>query len=1011
VAGASVRRTVVRARDLLVVELHFHNLALDATGTKLQPTGTGEPLIVAHLPPQHLAEEAFPSEAALEVSEEAVAAQSISAQPSRVAFRVPATTGPVLLQLGALLTLLEACELQVVDAALPRWDDPSPPGCLVTFVPWLGSLNAGPDPELRAPERDETSLELPWRLILSPPAQSGFVHLTEPFASSGRTELWHSHLGVSPGTLGAPDAPERSVRGVWLRTGDPQRPFAPEPLSLPPGTAGDPELRTTLFPIERHQIVHLSANFRARRASRRSRVPIYPKAIAVRRLALTSQGATVDLRGEWDPPTPLSLAEWVHRASVGRDTFVRTQHYGWLFPFGHRARLVIIRERRFDKSPSQAALIRERCFVVPLERIRTYSVGDAPEPQLGRRMPLRKVEVRTRITPDIVCPQTIDALEIRRADDGQPFLFHLTGVDKTEGGNPADFRMPLWFVRQGADPGPAITGFPSAPTALDGDGSQDQGGVALDIVGDPGATSGDSTWRIRSITWSGVKTPGGSGTAPPAPFYPVASSLDLRLPAVELIAGAKAATNVSFHKRYLDHGLDAGQNPGALVAAMNPTSPIALGFANKGDRSGGLIQPDLSLTGLSRTLGPVGGPKLDDIANGNFNPSDFFQGASPKLFGAIPLDRVLTAMGLTAGSKPRAPKIQIEPDGSATLRWEPQLRNYPDDKPIFVANAASRLTITVKTPASPGSPVASTLDCLLESFSIHLVPKFDAIELDFERAQFTVNSGKPDVDVRLRENGVRFVGALSFVETLTRIIPLDGFSDPPALNVTPSGAEASFSLGVPSLTLGIFSLENISFGAGFLIPFDQRSMTVAFNFCKRNEPFLLTVSALGGGGFFLTEVDAGGVQRLEAALEFGASLSMNFGVASGGVHVMAGIYFAYDTSKGAALTGYFRVGGNVTALGLVSVSIELYLALAYEFASGKAVGIATLMIEIEVFLFSASVEISCERKFAGSSSDPTFRQLMEPYDKDVDIGVTASPTGFEIQDGEWPFERHWAAYA
>ena len=130
---------------------------------------------------------------------------------------------------------------------------------------------------------------------------------------------------------------------------------------------------------------------------------------------------------------------------------------------------------------------------------------------------------------------------------------------------------------------------------------------ALDIVADPGTTNGDSTWRVRAITWSGVKTSGGSGTAPPAPFYPVASSLDLRLPAVELIAATKAATNVSFHKRYIDYGLDAGQNPGALVAAMT-TSPIALGFANKGDRSGGLIRPDLSLTGLSRTLGPIGGP-------------------------------------------------------------------------------------------------------------------------------------------------------------------------------------------------------------------------------------------------------------------------------------------------------------------------------------------------------------------------------------------------------------------
>ena len=188
-------------------------------------------------------------------------------------------------------------------------------------------------------------------------------------------------------------------------------------------------------------------------------------------------------------------------------------------------------------------------------------------------------------------------------------------------------------------------------------------------------------------------------------------------------------------------------------------------------------------------------------------------------------------------------------------------------------------------------------------------------------------------------------------------------------------------------------------------------MSVYFNFCKRNEPFLLTVSALGGGGFFLIEVDAAGVKRLEASLEFGASLSIDFGVASGGVHVMAGIYFAYDSTKGAALTGYLRIGGNVEALGILTVSIELYLGLSYEFSSGKAVGKATLTIEVEVFLFSASVEISCERKFAGSKGDPTLLDVMKPYDKDVDTGVSVSPVGFEIQDGEWPFATYWAAYA
>ncbi len=1004
----TLRRHVVRSRDLLVLELAFHGLTPDASVKALVRAGAAEPLIVAHLPPQHLAEASFKDDP---TSDAAIIAASISAEPSRIAFRLPSTVTSVPLELGPLLQLLLTCELRAVDAALPRSDDPTPPGCLIGIIPFLAGLFGGPAPVLRPPNDDETSLEFPWRLILSPPRAAGFVHLIDPSESpAGRSELWHSQLGIGPGALGELDAPDRSVRAVWARTGDRTKPFDPDDLAHIDGSTTTDGFRTTLFPGERQQIVHLSANFRARRQS--GKPAIYPRAVAVRRMALTSQGATVDLRAEWSPPSPLSLQTWKHRSSVGRDTVVVTAHVGYLFPFGHRARFIIIRERKFDpdpQHPSHAAFIGERCFVETLEPVRTYGVADAPEAKLGRQMPLRLVEVKTRITPEVECPaETIDVIPIL-LKGGAPFLFDLHGADAVVGGNPADMRMPLWFVRQGADPQPAIDGFSTAAWPVDGDGTEPGGGVPLDIVGTPGSPPGDSTWRVRSITWSAARTAQGSGTSPPSPFYPIAKSISLRIPAAEAISGGNAGTSVTFHQRYVDHGLDPGQNPGALVADMS-ASAIALGFAGKGDRAGGLVRPDLSLTGLSRIVGPVGGPDLDAIANGNFNPSDFFKGGpAPKLFGAIPLDRVLQSMTLMDGGKPRAPKIQIDDaDGSAMLRWEPQLRKYPDDKPIFVTNPASRLTLSARTPASPASTVSAHLECSLESFSIHLVPDFEAIEIDFEHARFTVDGAKPDVDVQLKQDGVRFVGALSFVETLQRIIPLDGFSDPPTVRVDPRGAEASFSLGIPSLTLGIFSLENISFGAGFLIPFDERSMSVGFNFCKRNEPFLLTVSALGGGGFFLIEVDAAGVKRLEASFEFGASLSMDFGVASGGVHVMAGLYFAYESAKGAALTGYLRVGGNVEALGILTVSIELYLGLAYEFSSGKAVGRATLTIEVEVFLFSASVEISCERKFAGSKGDPTLRQVMEPYAAG-EAGV--GPSGYQIPAGEWPFATYWDAYA
>ena len=90
---------------------------------------------------------------------------------------------------------------------------------------------------------------------------------------------------------------------------------------------------------------------------------------------------------------------------------------------------------------------------------------------------------------------------------------------------------------------------------------------------------------------------------------------------------------------------------------------------------------------------------------------------------------------------------------------------------------------------------------------------------------------------------------------------------------------------------------------------------------------------------------------------------------------MAGLYFRMEKSA-ASLTGYFRLGGYVSVLGLISASLELYLELRYEFESGKCVGKAMLTIEIEIFMFSMSVTVTCERKFAGANGDPSFRDVM-----------------------------------
>jgi hypothetical protein len=310
--------------------------------------------------------------------------------------------------------------------------------------------------------------------------------------------------------------------------------------------------------------------------------------------------------------------------------------------------------------------------------------------------------------------------------------------------------------------------------------------------------------------------------------------------------------------------------------------------------------------------------------------------------------------------------------------WAPQLQQVS----VFVPSCDGRdakLVISVEAHAKSRVRLEPTIDVAarLTDFTVELIHGFeDFLRLRFHSVEFLAPAGrKPDVSVDFA--GVEFVGVLSFVEALRSLIPLNGFSRAPGVTVDAEGIRAEYSLGLPTISFGVFALQNLSLGAGFSVPFVDRPLSVRFNFCERQQPFLLTVEGFGGGGYFLIAIDPAGVQALEAGFDFGASLAMDFGVASGEVHVLGGFIYAMKDGN-ASLDGFLRIGGNVQALGIVSVSIELTLDLHYEFSSGKCVGRATLTVEVEVSFFSVSVDINCERKFAGSSGDATFAQIMPP---------------------------------
>ena len=117
---------------------------------------------------------------------------------------------------------------------------------------------------------------------------------------------------------------------------------------------------------DRHMLVRQSAETWLGKKSQ----PISPEPVDVEGLWLSALGAWLDLHGDWVTlpysATGLpSILKWDHVAPMGRDQFVRVVYPGYLFPFGHRATLVKLTERKMKAPrPSVAGLYQRKFLVV-----------------------------------------------------------------------------------------------------------------------------------------------------------------------------------------------------------------------------------------------------------------------------------------------------------------------------------------------------------------------------------------------------------------------------------------------------------------------------------------------------------------------------------------------------------------------------------------------------------------------------------------------------------------------
>ena len=165
-------------------------------------------------------------------------------------------------------------------------------------------------------------------------------------------------------------------------------------------TAIDP-FRASLEARDRNEIVHLTSNHYIE--------DFIPSPVETERFFLTSLGATMTVEGVWDPPKgpnlpppgTISLINWRHDASIGRDQFVRVVRRGLLVPFGHEAAVVRITERRFFPVTSG----QPPGFVAYLfQTDHSSSSRSASERTSRARCRSARFEIRTRVTPNLAMP-------------------------------------------------------------------------------------------------------------------------------------------------------------------------------------------------------------------------------------------------------------------------------------------------------------------------------------------------------------------------------------------------------------------------------------------------------------------------------------------------------------------------------------------------------------------------------------------------------------------------------
>ena len=966
---------MVRPADLMVLLLRFKNLRLHSHGNEvpqLRREGNQAGRLVVYFPPQSLAEET-PLEAQVLLPQYRAPIRVRLAGLSRLAFST--TQSKLALDRDTLLGWVH----EPGQAASSVWT-PS-----ITPTAKQPREDGDPGPA----EDDETSIEAPYGLFVSGNQHGAWHGWQSAPLYNDRNELWHVNL-------------RSELRGnPVLKAFDHRH---TNPFELP------------LLVSERQAIVGNSIS----------------KGFEAERFMLSPLGAWMNVEGKWDA----ELENWRNLTTMGRDHYVKTVKRGILLPFGHRAVFISISERKLlDKIGGyKEARLQKRLFILVREPVLDFSQvaedASVKAESLGfhsRQLPFKSVRIVTVKTTDLAAPsasplsssplcQPPETAFWPMVDTGaglQDFQFLVRAEDRA--GHTLEWMMPMAFVRarrMGADeanPENDVSSYAAFLSAAMGHSGGAQllhthndsadplfdaaspnprlisplHGQALSLV--PASSSNqDAAVNAAALAFRVAIEHRPDDVYPYRLVNPVLADAQLSVPVLRQLGQLTTPQRATYASAYLRDGY-APANKGEIFMRFVRSVNLSFGGSNRPDKVGGVVSPGMAIGGLSRLIGPVGvkteagstevsDSHLATLAGGSFDPMQYFADAlNAKLLGGVTLQEILQTVSFSAaalsGGNAVVPAWTSVREGNSTcyqLDWHTSALT---SNSVFQTTTSPTLSLSVRARVSDTGAAESTVSGKLTSFKLVLA---GVIAIDFGSFEFTVPAGgKPLVHVQVP--GIEFQGALKFINAVSGVLGLNHFSDPPYLDITSEGLLCGYTLRIPTIAVGAFALQNLALDASIGLPFTGAPARARLAVSKRHDPFLLTVSLYTGGGFFAIEAASDNTRIVEGSLEFGASIALNLGVASGGVYVMAGIYFRIETNA-CKLSGYVRAGGSLEVLGLITVSVEFYLELNYE--DPVVWGQASMTVKVEVLFFSSSVTLTVRREFAGGSRDLPFDEMI-----------------------------------